>query len=377
MDWSKTAALRKTCALVDLDAYKDNLRAIRSHLKPGCKLMAVVKADAYGHGLVPIAKAAQEAKADWLGVALVEEGIVLREAGITLPILVLSGQGLEATCEAVRHGLVLTAFTPRHVQDAQLCARRLGVDARVHIKLDTGMNRIGVKTDEALSELLSMLTDMPKVKLTGAYTHFASADNLQSDMTYRQLRRFHELIARLPQDILLHTSGSSALLKREDAQYGMARAGIATYGYSPVKTDVPLKMVMKWLAEITHVKYVESGETISYGATFVASKPMRVATLAVGYGDGYARLLSGKAQVLVHGKRCDVLGRVCMDQMMVDVSEVEDVQPGQQAVLLGSDGAECVTADELANLLGTISYEVLLSISARVPRVYIKQGMGD
>lgn len=377
MDWSKTAALRKTCALVDLDAYKDNLRAIRSHLKPGCKLMAVVKADAYGHGLVPIAKAAQEAKADWLGVALVEEGIVLREAGITLPILVLSGQGLEATCEAVRHGLVLTAFTPRHVQDAQLCVRRLGVDARVHIKLDTGMNRIGVKTDEALSELLSMLTDMPKVKLTGAYTHFASADNLQSDMTDRQLRRFHELIARLPQDILLHTSGSSALLKREDAQYGMARAGIATYGYSPVKTDVPLKMVMKWLAEITHVKYVESGETISYGATFVASKPMRVATLAVGYGDGYARLLSGKAQVLVHGKRCDVLGRVCMDQMMVDVSEVEDVQPGQQAVLLGSDGAECVTADELANLLGTISYEVLLSISARVPRVYIKQGMGD
>lgn len=363
--------MRQTVAQVDLSAYRQNVQALKREMGEKVKLMAVVKADAYGHGLVPVALAAQQAGADFLGVALVEEGIKLREHGLTLPILVLAGQSLQGSLEGVQHDLTLTAFTPAHLEAAAAAARQTGKQAQLHLKLDTGMNRIGVKTEAELQAFLALQKNLPGVALTGAFTHFACADQLTFDMTSRQLGRFFELAALLPPGLLLHTSGTSALLSRPDARLHMVRAGIALYGYPPIETKVPLQPVLSWLAEITHVKTVPAGETISYGATFTAAHPMQVATLAVGYGDGYRRQLSNKADVLVAGRRCKVLGRVCMDQIMVDVTGLPQVQPGDQAVLLGRMGGEEVSARELAELMDTISYEVLLAISARVPRVYL------
>lgn len=362
--------MRQTCAYVNLAAYRKNLRAIRAEIGPGCKLMAVVKADAYGHGLVPVAAAAREENVDYLGVALVEEGIALREAGNSLPVLVLASLSRESTAAAVEHGLTMTVFTAQQVRDAQKAAEACGLKADIHIKLDTGMNRIGVKSGDELREVLASIRESGAVRLCGAFTHFASADRLDSDMTDRQLERFEDLRAMLPKGLLLHASGSSALLTRPDARFGMVRAGISTYGYSPVKTRVRLEPILTWFAEITHVKDVAPGESVSYGATMTVQEPIRVATLAVGYGDGYNRLLSNKAEVLVNGIRCRVLGRVCMDQVMADVTQAGPVSAGQLAVLLGGEGSAFIGADELAGLIGTISYDVLLSISRRVPRVY-------
>lgn len=362
--------MRQTFARVNLAAYRRNLRAIRVEIGADCKLMAVVKADAYGHGLKKVAQAAQDEQVDFLGVALAEEGIALRDAGVRMPILVLAGLSPDSTAAAVEHHLTLTIHTPEQVDSARKAARALGLVAEAHLKLDTGMNRIGVKTAGELRALLRSIEEAGKVRVSGAFTHFASADRLDSDMTDRQLARFRELSALLPQGLLIHASGSSALLTRPDARFQMVRAGISTYGYSPVRTRVALEPILSWHAEITHVKEVSAGESVSYGATMTAQDAIRVATLAVGYGDGYNRLLSNKADVLVNGVRCKVLGRVCMDQIMVDVTRAGLVQAGRQAVLLGRDGGEMIGADELAELTGTIPYEVLLSISARVPRMY-------
>lgn len=363
--------MRQTYALVDLSKYRANLRAIKSAIGPSVKLMAVVKANAYGHGLVQIARAAQEEQADFLAVALAEEGIILRQAGIHLPILVLAGLSGESTLDAVQHGLTLTVHTQAHLLAAEKAAEALGRTAEVHIKIDTGMNRIGTKGEGELRALLQSMAALPHVKLTGAFTHFASADDPNPAMTNAQLERFNELSQLLPEGILLHTSGSSALLGRPDARKMMVRAGISSYGYSPIATEVPLQPVLSWLAEITHVKEAAAGETISYGGTADAYDGMKLATLAVGYGDGYNRLLSNKAEALINGTRCPVMGRVCMDQIMVDATRAGEVRPGMQATLIGREGNEEIAANDLAGLIGTISYEVLLSISSRVPRVYI------
>ncbi len=362
--------MRQTFARVNLSAYRNNVRLLKAAMGPDVRLMAVVKADAYGHGLVPVSRAAQEAGADALAVALMEEGRALREAGVTLPILVLAGLSRESTLDAVRLDLTLTAHTPAHLQSASEAASQLNKTADIHLKVDTGMNRIGLKTKAELRELLAMFDALPAIRLTGAFTHFASADQLTSGMTSLQLERFLELAQPLPPGLCLHASGSSALITRPDARLNMVRAGISLYGYPPVATPLPFLPVLSWQAEITHVKEIAAGETVSYGATLTADRQTRVATLAVGYGDGYSRLLSNKAQVLVNGRRCRVLGRVCMDQIMADVTEAGDVRPGMAATLIGKDGGEFIGADELANLEGTISYEVLLSISGRVPRVY-------
>lgn len=367
----KCKRMRQTFAQVDLAAYRHNIRSVRNIIGSDVKLMAVVKANAYGHGLTQIAKAAQDAGVDYLDVALVEEGIALRRAGIDLPILVLSGLTGQATEEALRFSLSLTVFTCDQLADASAAAGRLGVQAQVHFKLDTGMNRIGMKSLSELRSLLSAMESLPNICLEGAYTHFACADSPDPCMTDRQLARFLEMAKLLPDGLLLHVSGSSAVLNRPDAWLSMVRVGIALYGYSPVSTTVPLQPVLTWVAEITHVKEVSPGETISYGATVTANRCMRVATLALGYGDGYNRLLSNRAQVLINGKRCQVLGRICMDQTMVDVTDAGSVAVGGQAVIIGRDGGEAITAQELADLSGTIPYESLIAISSRVPRVYL------
>lgn len=362
--------MRQTYARVDLSQYQDNLKAIRSCLRPGVLLMAVVKADAYGHGLVPSAFAAKQAGIDALGVAIAEEGIKLRQAGMDLPILVLSSLQAQSTLEAVRHGLTLTCFTPEHLQNAAAACYASGLTSDIHLKLDTGMNRVGVQDEEHLQSLLDLLATLPQVHLRGAFTHFSCADSADPAFTNAQLACFKRFTALLPQGILLHAANSAALLTRSDAHFGMVRAGICSYGYPPVATNLPLLPVMSLLAEINHIKDISKGDAVSYGAAFVANGPMRVATLAMGYGDGYHRAMSGIAQVLINGVRCPVLGRICMDQVVVDISQAGPVRVGEQAVVIGNQGDASITAEDLAKWAGTISYEVLLSLTNRVPRHY-------
>ena len=361
--------MRQTCARINLKQYQANLSAIRSLTRDGVKVMAVVKADAYGHGLVQIGQAAQLGGADWLGVALAEEGIALRQAGIRLPILVLAGLLGEGAAAAAQFGLTLTIHTPEQLAAAALAAGSTGRPVDAHLKLDTGMNRIGIRDVRDLKLMLTGLENQPQVRLTGAFTHFACADS-DPAFTDGQLARFGEMTSHLPQGILLHACGSSAILTRPDAHFHMVRPGISLYGYASVATDARLMPVLSWVAEINHVKSIAPGESVGYGATYTAPKPMRIATLSVGYGDGYSRLLSNCGRVLINGRSCPIVGRTCMDMTMVDITDAGPVMPGEEAVLIGTQGEETITASEIAALMGTIPYEVLLNISRRVPRIY-------
>lgn len=332
--------------------------------------MAVVKADAYGHGMVEVARAAQQEKVDWLGVAIAEEGVSLREQGIALPILVFGALNQRGMDAAAQHRLTVTLTSSASVQMAQIAAERTGTSIDAHLKLDTGMNRIGAKTEQEVLDVLEALGNAPEVQLSGAFTHLANADDADQRYTDHQLHRFRELTALLPEGLLLHAAATAAANLRADSHFGMVRLGIGLYGYPPPASKVQLLPSMRFEAEVTFIKDLAAGECVSYGCTFTAPVCMRVATLAVGYGDGYRRALSGKGQVLLHGHRCPILGRVCMDQCMVDVTDVPTVSPGDRAVLIGADGGDEITAAELADLLETIPYEVLLSPTERVPRTY-------
>ncbi|MDI9520901.1 MAG: alanine racemase [Bacillota bacterium] len=362
--------MRQTYARVDLGAFSHNIQAVRQAIGKDVMLMAVVKADAYGHGLCRMAERAEKDGVDYLAVALAEEGLALRKAGITLPILVLAGLSEESTDMAVEAGLTLTVFTKDHLRFAESSSKKHHKPALAHIKLDTGMNRIGVKSRGELKSLLQTAKGLKNVRITGAFTHFACADAVSADHTLEQFKRFNALAEELPDGLLLHASGTSALLRFPETRLNMVRAGIALYGYSPVSTTADLKPVLSWFAEITHIKTAQKGEYVSYGATIHLQRDTRIATLAVGYGDGYNRGLSNKASVLVGGVRCPVLGRVCMDQIMADITDAGDVQIGDKAVLLGQSGGERIDALDLADMLNTIPYEVLLSITSRVPRIY-------
>lgn len=362
---------RKTYLEVNLANYRHNLGLVRRRIGPEVKLMAVVKANAYGHGLVRMAQAASEFGADVVAVALAEEGEQLRQAGLNLPILILAAVNEDGAKIAARAGLTLTLYTLEQLMLAEKAAAQNGVILPIHIKVDSGMGRIGVRSSKELSALLTALKSAKHLRLEGAFTHFADADRPETGYTDMQLARFKELCKGLPHGLCLHAANSPAILTREDAFFSMVRTGQLLYGYPPVESDLPFRPCMSWYAEITHVKTLPKGEGVSYGVCYVTPGPAQIATLAVGYGDGYSRAFSDKGIVLVHGVRCPVVGRVCMDQVMVDVSKVEGVKAGDQAVLLGRQGDEAILADELALMLGTISYDILLSASARVPIIYI------
>lgn len=353
---------------IDLAILRENIRLLRSAVPASTRLMAVVKADAYGHGMVPVARNALAAGADMLAVALVKEGVLLRQAGVTADVLVL-GAALPADMQqAVQHDLTLAACSSAMIHEIQKAAQACGRRAQIHLKLDTGMGRIGVRTEEEVREVLLALTASPDVRLTGAFTHFADADGEDLVYTRRQLERFLRLTALLPEGILRHCANSAAIHRLPEAALDMVRAGITMYGYPPVDTELPLRPFMTWHTYVTHVKDVAAGESISYGCTYTTDRPSRIATIACGYGDGYHRAASGRAEVIIHGQRVPVVGRICMDQMMADVSALENVQPGDEVILTGGSGEATVTAEDIARWAGTISYEVLLSATGRVAR---------
>ena len=337
---------RGTCLRVDLSAIAHNSRVLKDTVGEKVRMMAVVKANAYGHGLVPVAKTALMNGASWLGVAVPEEGRKLRQAGVSAPILVLGNVNPEGVDIAAEYGLTQTVFD---LPGVALLARS-GRDIDVHLKIDTGMNRIGARTEAEVKTVLEALKNAPNLHLTGAFTHFA---------------------------VLLHAAASDASLRFPWARLHMVREGIALYGCIEGYEDLPLRPAMRLETRVAYIKEIAAGDTVGYGRAFTADHAMRVATLPIGYGDGYPRACSGRASVLLHGQRCRVLGRVCMDQLMVDVSDLQTVSQGDTAVLMGRQGDQEITAAELARWADTISYEILLSPHARVPVIYehIPEGM--
>lgn len=369
--------LRATRTEIHLPNLAHNIAVVRRFLRPGTKLLAVVKANAYGHGLEEVARYAVSHGADFLGVAIAEEGIRLRKAGIDAPVLIL-GASLDTHIDCIlEYDLTPTVFSIHTLEMLQRAAAHCGGTCRFHFKVDTGMNRIGFVDEKALEAALVRLKDCPNLRFEGMFTHFAVSELADKTFTLRQAARFDRYV-RIARSHgyrpLLHASNSGGALDLPDQQYDMVRAGIALYGYHPIGHTVggvDLRPVLSWKTNVVNVKEIAPGETVSYGRTFAAERPTRVATLPVGYGDGYKRCMSNRAAVLIHGMRAPQIGTICMDQIMCDVTAIPDVRIGDEVVLLGEQGNERITADEMAGWADTISYEILLSISERVPRVFL------
>ena len=368
---------RPTRAEIDLSAIATNVRMACGLAGSGRAVMAVVKADAYGHGAVPVARAALAAGATWLGVAMPEEAAVLRAAGIGSRILILGPIAPAQAGLVACHDLDQCVSDPAQAEVLSRVATSAGRSLRLHLKVDTGMGRVGVSLRE-VGPAAARIAALPAVRLAGLMTHFAESDAEDPGFTREQLARFatatDALRAAGVPIPLRHAANSAALLCHPGARLDLARPGIMLYGCHPCarrgQTDPGLAPALRFLTVVSHLKDLPAGGSVSYGRTFVAPRDLRIATLPVGYADGLARLLSGQGQVLIGGQRVPIVGRICMDMTMVDVTRVPDVRVGDEAVLIGRQGAEEITVDEIAALTGTISYEVLCRVGARVPRVY-------
>ena len=363
-------------ARVDLDAIIHNVAALKTRLGPNTELWAVVKANAYGHGMIPVARAALDAGATRLAVARITEGMTLRQAGIDAPILVM-GAHLPAEAEAaVAHDLITTVNDDAFARALAQQAHDAGKQVQVHVKVDTGMGRFGRLPDE-LTPFLESLSRYPQLALEGLWTHFATADETDKTFARRQFAmfRYAVFLARDKFDIpYLHVANSAAILDMPETHLDAARPGIAIYGLYPsadVSTDVILRPALTLISHIGRVRILPPGASVSYGRTFIADQHTRVALLPIGYGDGVHRLLSNRGQVLIRGQRAPIIGRVCMDNIMVDVSGIAGVQEGDEAVLIGQQGDERITAEEVAAWAQTINYEVTTSLLPRATRVIV------
>ena len=362
---------RPTTLTVSLNTIAENFRRVRGITGGRPKQMAVVKADAYGHGMIPVAKKLLQAGADALAVATVDEGIQLREAGILAPTLILGGTtDPDALVEVVRRHLAQTVYDRHTLRRLGLAAERLNTVAHAHLKIDTGMNRIGVRGQQALEELLDGWAQERSVKMEGLFTHFADADG-DPEFTALQNKRFQEAvrIARAHRyHPLAHAAASTGILAGQAYWHDLVRPGIILYGAEVADRVQGIRPAQTLATTPVRLEWLRPDETVGYGRTFRTSRATRVMTLPIGYGDGYPRLLSNRADVLVEGKRAPIIGRVCMDQMMVDVTDIPEATETSEVVLMGTQGEECITPDELARLAETIPYEIMLGFGARVTR---------
>ncbi len=371
-------------AQIDLDAIESNLEHIGLQTGPRAKILAVVKCDGYGHGSVPIARAIEKMEeVGGFATATAEEAMELRHAGIGKPILVLGYTFPYAYEELIRQDVRMTIFREDTPGQLEAAAKRVGRKAYVHVKVDTGMGRIGIQPREENLAFLERIAASEYMELEGIFTHFAKADEADMGYTEGQMERFRQFVdraeARLGMGIpCRHASNSAGILRMKEAHLDLVRAGIILYGLYPSGEMAGeadwLRPALSLHSHLVYVKEVEPGQSISYGGTFMAERRMRVGTVPVGYGDGYPRSLSGKGSVLVRGKRVPILGRVCMDQLMVDLSDLPQVSEGEPVVLLGRDGREEITAQELGVLSGRFNYELMCDLSPRVPRVYLREG---
>jgi alanine racemase len=369
--------IRPTRAIVDLGAISFNIQSLKKHVKAGPGFMAVVKADAYGHGLVPVARTAYLAGADWLGVALLEEGIKLRKAGIKLPILVL-GEALPRGADRfVQYNITATVCSPESLLALDQAAEMSDGQAAVHIKVDTGMGRIGLVPRDVLPFVERALS-LRNISVEGLFSHFASVDEKDKGFSYHQLDQFKEVIAALEgrgmHIPLKHFASSAATIDFPESYFDMVRPGISLYGVYPsteVDHSVSLQPAMTMKTAITFIKEVEKGVAVSYGRTFETQRRSRIATLPVGYADGYPRLLSNRGEVLVAGTRAPIVGRVCMDMMLIDVTDIPEANVGSEVILFGRQNSEEILVDEIAEKAGTISHEIFCGITKRVPKEYL------
>jgi alanine racemase len=368
--------IRATWAEVNLTRLSQNLQAIHAHVAPA-KVMIVVKANAYGHGLAEVAKHLSS-QTDYIGVAVLEEGILLRELGVNAPILVLGGIWGDQVPQYLQHDLTLTASSVERLEQIDAVAGQMGVKARVHLKIDTGMERIGVHYYTAHTIQEAALR-CPNVEVEGIFSHFADAD--APDLTHArlQLERFNEVLDfyknhSLPIPIR-HMANSAAILQLPESHFDMVRPGIMLYGVYPspeAAHSVQVRPALTWKSRVVYFKVVKPGHPVSYGSTWQSDHPVRIVTLPVGYGDGYFRSLSNKTQVIIRGKKYPQVGHVCMDQMMVNI-ETDSAFNGDEVTLIGESGREAITVQDLADWAGTIPYEILTNINTRVPRVYITE----
>ncbi len=364
--------IRPTRVEIDLSAVRENFLQLRAFAGPA-ELLPIVKADAYGHGAVPCARTLEAAGATFFGVALTEEGIELRQAGIGARILVLGGAYGARWDLLVGEDLTPLVFRREQLEGLAAAARAQGKPAVAHLKVDTGMGRLGIPPTEIIA--FAEAARAQGVTLEGVATHFANADLADSALTERQIQQMKEVVAALAQRGLrprfVHLANSAATVSRPEAHGSLVRPGIMLYGAYPsenYRDRVRLRPALRWSTGITHVKRVPAGTPISYGSRWVAKRPSTIATLPLGYADGYPRSLTNKGEVLVRGRRVPIVGTVCMDQCMIDVTEIADAQVGEEAVLLGRQGEAEIRADELASWAGTIHYEIFCGIGPRVPR---------
>ncbi|WP_097005882.1 alanine racemase [Lacrimispora amygdalina] len=366
---------------VDLDAIRHNMEEMQSNLEPGTGMIGVVKSDGYGHGSVPVALAIDPYVWGY-AVATVEEGVILRKHGITKPVLVLGVVPYDGYQLLVDYDIRSSVFQINRARRLSDLAERAGKKAVIHLALDTGMSRIGYPVTEAAAEEAAEICSLPGISAEGLFTHFAKADERDkktTDIQIDKFRTFVDMLAGRGVTIpILHCSNSAGILDLKKANFHMVRAGISIYGLYPsmeVSTEpVRLKPAMELKSTISYIKKIEPGTSISYGGTFTAEQEMTIATIPVGYGDGYPRNLSGKGEVLIRGRRAKILGRICMDQFMVDVSSIQGAEEEDEVVLVGTQGNEQITVEELADRCGGFHYEILCDISKRVPRVYLERG---
>ena len=367
---------RPTACYVDLDALRWNFRQVREKIGPGVRVLSVVKADAYGHGAREVARALAAAGWESFGVATLEEGVELRAAGIRSPILVLAGVYPEQLGEFIQHRLTPAICETEAFKQLEKEARRRGVTLNFHLKVDTGMGRIGLPSAE-VERWLPEMGQIESLKLEGLFSHFSHAESVEGSYTQSQLKAFQLVLKRLRSagynPPWVHLANSAAVITLPSAHFTMVRPGLMLYGAYPspvMASQVALKPVLSWRTRVLQLKRVPEGSSISYGQIFVTQRESSIATLPVGYADGYPRLLSNRGEVLIRGQRAPVAGRICMDLTMVDVTDIRGVEQGDEVVLLGAQGKAAISADEMARWAETISYEIFTSISDRVPRIH-------
>lgn len=369
---------RPTWVEIDLSAIANNTRQIKALVGPQVRILASLKADAYGHGAVKVARTVLHNGASMVGVATVSEAKPLREAGIDAPLLVFGYVPLWQMREAVRLGLTVTLYALESAQALSRAALALREKVKVHIKVDTGMGRLGIRAEQ-VDEVLALVREvlaLPGLELEGIFTHIAMADTQDLEHAHLQLARFRKVIDALEEEglrpPLVHAANSAALLRLPEARFNMVRPGIALYGLHPSE-EVPIpegfRPALSFKTQVSQVKTIPAGEGISYGCTYVTQAPTRVAVLPVGYADGFRRAPANWGSVLLHGEEAPILGRVCMDQCIVDVSHIPQTRVGDEVVLIGRQGTASLTAELIAQRLGTSNYEVVSAILARVPRV--------
>lgn len=371
-------------AAVDLDAVKYNMVHMKENIREETKIIAVVKTDGYGHGAVPIAHEIEDMPfLHGFAVATVEEALILRGSGIRKPVLVLGYTFPYCYEKMAREEIRPAVFREDMLEELGKAGTACGRPVKIHIKVDTGMSRIGIRPDESGLAFVRKCAETPGIEIEGLFTHFAKADEADKASARKQLETFLAFAGQIEERLgtripVRHCSNSAGIVELKEANLDVVRAGITLYGLWPsceVKKDiVSLHPVLSLKSRIVYIKELEAGMAVSYGGTFVAKEPMQVATIPVGYGDGYPRSLSNKGHVLIHGKKAPILGRVCMDQFMVDVTGIPEAAQGDEVTLIGSDGEESITMEDLGELSGRFNYELACCLNKRVPRIYRRDG---